>query len=182
MPDDALVAFLRARYDEREAKARAAGGASWSVGVEETSDGENAYYSLGAYGEEPFVDTAFAGTDVTELAKFEHIADNDPQFVLDDIAAKRQILDEIIPAVEALEDSYWNERRVAKSKSIEYDESRRLLRLLALPFAGHPDYREGWRPGAQTAQPDRPVQPPRRSVFDTSEVEAYWHSRNNPEG
>lgn len=33
-----------------------------------------------------------------------------------------------------------------------------------------------WRPA------DHPLQPPRRSVFDTGDVEAYWQSRNNPEG
>lgn len=131
-----LIAFLRARLDEREARAGAAGAACWSIGTEETSDGENAYYSIGEYGEEPFVDA-----DVTELAKFEHIADNDPAFVLEDVKVKRRILNECLKEVER---EAGSGRRYPASTA--WALAVTTLRLLALPYEEHPDYGERWRP------------------------------------
>lgn len=53
--------------------------------------------------------------------------------ILADVAAKRQIIDQWLG-----EDSHgWH-------KGYE-DAIADVLRLLALPFAGHPDYREEWR-------------------------------------
>lgn len=111
-----LVVFLRARLDEREAIAKAAGGddpADWFTA---------------------------AGWLVDAEAEF--IAGNSPAFVLADVAAKRQIIERVVPAIEALEDSIWNEARC--SGQLDYDESRLLLRVLALSYAGHPDYRAEW--------------------------------------
>lgn len=135
---DGIVEFLQARYDEREGRAKAAGGAAWSVGVEETPDGENAFYSVSVDGAPEW----FVDVDVNEHAKVEHIADNDPEFVLADVAAKRQIMEE------HRDDEGWCLRCADPP---QYDAAWhkypcRTMRLLALPFAGHPDYREEWKP------------------------------------
>jgi hypothetical protein len=125
-----LIAFLRAQLDEDERAARDAGGRNW---------GREAYgcvvdaadNGLIVYGE---------GTPSREQA--DHIARHDPVRVLADVSAKRQIL---------------NEHRVIDGRchvctAIHDGHARRFrapcptLRLLALPYADHPDYREEWRP------------------------------------
>ncbi len=66
-------------------------------------------------------------------ADADHIAAHGPVRVLADVQAKRRLIEESIDADQAGE--YWN------SESREW-----ALRLLALPYAGHPDYRDVWRP------------------------------------
>lgn len=60
--------------------------------------------------------------DYTDSA--DHIARHDPTRVLADVAAKRQIIELVIGAYAGYA----------------------VLPLLALPYAGHPDYREDWKP------------------------------------
>jgi len=64
------------------------------------------------------------------------IALHDPAAVLADIAAKRAILDEIVPALEGYE---WD--AVAERSTTE-----RLVRLLASAYADRPGYQEAWGP------------------------------------
>ncbi|MEU7787681.1 DUF6221 family protein [Amycolatopsis sp. NPDC049159] len=144
---DDLITWLRAQLDEDERVAREAGGAAWSVGTEETPDGENAYYSIGAYGEEPFVDT-----DVTERAKFDHIVYWDPARVLREVEAKRAIIDMHQPDTQFSSDQQFC-RKCATGDSCDdcLDYSTQVwpcstLRLLALPYSDHPGYEESWRP------------------------------------
>jgi hypothetical protein len=112
---DDLIAFLRARLDEREAKARRAKPGPWF------DDGGSV---CATHPTDQVV-------DYTESA--EHIAANDPEFVLADVDAKRRVIDEW-----RAEDSYgWYE---GYRDAIEH-----VLQLLALPYAGHADYREKWR-------------------------------------
>ncbi|NUS14554.1 MAG: hypothetical protein HOY69_24670 [Streptomyces sp.] len=68
-------------------------------------------------------------------AEAEHIVRHDPARVLAEVDAKRRIL--------------------AECEGVEYQDSRgmasmadNILRLLALPYAEHPDYRPEWAPGA----------------------------------
>lgn len=128
MPDlDPLVAFLRARYDERAAKAEAAQPGPWlnADGTVRAADGAEI-------------------VDWTSSA--EHIAANDPKSVLDDIATKRQIME--------AHESLWRPGAApehigpaCKTCSSEVEGwPCTTLRLLALPFAGHPDYSEDFRP------------------------------------
>lgn len=57
-----------------------------------------------------------------------------------DTDAKRRIIDQIVPMLEALDQAELKRVR-------EYHGyASRLLRLLALPYADHPDYRDDWRP------------------------------------
>jgi hypothetical protein len=113
-----LVLFLRARLDEDEQAARATTGGKWySADVLE-------------------VNLAAPRPDA------EHIARHDPARVLAEVNAKRRILDEIVPKVE----SYWG--AVNSEWGCEYDDpdGDDVLRLLALPYADHPDYDPAWRP------------------------------------
>jgi hypothetical protein len=76
-----------------------------------------------------------------------HIAEHDPARVLREIDAKRQLVElhhpELIEVTNADRDErsgYW---------CFECDSEPfpcRTLRLLALPYAGRPGYREAWRP------------------------------------
>ena len=66
---------------------------------------------------------------------------NDPARVLAECEAKRRIITEAVPGIESLQRSADGEWGPAGE-----DEPERLLRLLALPYADHPDYNQAWRP------------------------------------
>lgn len=137
---DDLIEFLRARLDEREAKARAATRGPWLVEHDEDKAIAVRSYdpSLGAeaYGE---ATVAYDPNDYGD-GDFAHIAANNPEFVLADVAATRELLSEhqdtgiglCGTCVDWLNDHLkWPCRTV---------------RLLALPYADHPQYRESWKP------------------------------------
>jgi hypothetical protein len=122
---DDLVQFLHARYDEDERIARAAGS--------------------GWYGYEPTQQIAFVSPEDSA-----HIAAHSPARVLREINAKRQIVRQAFEHA-AVIDGEWGCCHDAEAIEAGYcDEQRpndlRLLRLIALPYADHPDYREEWRP------------------------------------
>jgi hypothetical protein len=111
-----LIAFLRARLDERERDARevaklAAEHQAWMAGVPgwpERADGE------------PNAD------------------------VLAYLDARRQIIEQYEATAQAVNAARGTTLAVAARVRLgAYDE---VLRLLALPYAGHPDYCEEWRP------------------------------------
>ncbi|MFE9777725.1 DUF6221 family protein [Streptomyces sp. NPDC005775] len=136
-----LVQFLRDRLAEDERIARAAcharvapspwRGESWDDAV---LDGDGVVDAKG---------------DGVALVKGEliraHIIEHDPARVLRDIDAKRRILDEIVPAMDGMDDRIDSEWGVGPMDPSEY-ESVGLLRLLALSYVDHADYREEWRP------------------------------------
>jgi hypothetical protein len=116
---DDLTAFLRARLDEREAKANGALSGPWVVE-------EHTYETVVT------VDGGQVVATVDGLRDGWHIADNDPEFVLADVAAKRKIL------------TFFDEDPPCLDGGYVYKD--RVRELLALPYAGHPDYDEAWRP------------------------------------
>lgn len=133
-----ITGFLRARYDEREQQANAAAvdGAQWR------------YSDSGIYpsDESRHPGAIVAGTyDYLDESYGKHIAGNDPQYVLADLNSKRAILDEHKPAegdaesCDKCEYGWWSDRmrQIFPCKT---------LRMLAVPFAGHPDYQESWKP------------------------------------
>lgn len=65
----------------------------------------------------------------------------DPTRVLADVAAKRRIVDEC---------AYWCEKTESgvdyPALADRFEVAMGVLRLLALPYADHPDYDEEWRP------------------------------------
>lgn len=138
-----LITFLRARLDEDEQTARAAGNRHWLV--------QDNIIEL--YPERE--DDGFMRWPTRADAR--HAANWDPARVLAEVAAWRRILDE-----HASEDgdcsacgrASWEENPGAylRDEPEMVDVWRpaiwpcRTIRLLALPYADHVDYREGWRP------------------------------------
>lgn len=168
---DDLIAFLRARLDEDEAVAREAsrfqhddrpmtpGGEHWHwvepdgdqvltldpVQDEYLNDGGRAAlhsveeYPTGNPWTLPHMVLPY-GEEVRTTDAM-HIARWDPARVLAEVEAKREILDEYL---------LW-----AEDDSRDYDQSRTaversaalevVVKVLALPYAGHADYRPEWR-------------------------------------
>jgi hypothetical protein len=75
----------------------------------------------------------------------EHIARWDPARVLAECEAKRRIIAEVAAAIDSL-DSQIADLLDAPPFTTDFETSDLLLRLLALPYAGHEDYRAEWRP------------------------------------
>lgn len=138
---DDLIAFLRARLDDDEQAAHAAGGAPWtaddvpgSIHVEARARAEQrALRGLG-----------FVGSVEREPDR-QHIARHDPARVLREVEAKRRTLarhpgatvaDEC-PGCGAYLDGTWKTPPGALCPE---------LADLALPYTDHPAYREAWRP------------------------------------
>jgi Family of unknown function (DUF6221) len=127
-----LVKFLRARLDERAAKAREAMRGSegrWTqvdrereAGRIEDDRGEPVSYYEGA----PTEDQA------------DHMVANDPAYVLRDVESKRRIIERY-------------ERQAAKASESAMEEDRAwtlepVLWDLALSDANHRDYQQEWKP------------------------------------
>lgn len=114
---DDLIAFLNARYEERETRAA------------EIHRRGCATLTGGAivYGEPATCDCG------------------ERDYVLADVAAKRRIINEVVPKVDALDDTIEGEYGAGAPIGL-HEESELLLKLLAQPFAWHPDYRAVWKP------------------------------------
>lgn len=148
---DTLIAFLRARLDEDEAAANAAaetfgGAARW--GADHTTDPD--------YGTEHFLHigdrTIPAGLpgdrdEPLRADEVAHIARHDPERVLAEVEAKRRTMECHESWVAA------NGETICGRCGREHVDGRpgghfpcQTLRLLALPYAEHPDYRTEWTP------------------------------------
>ncbi|MER5715748.1 DUF6221 family protein [Streptomyces sp. NPDC002132] len=129
---DELVRWLGVQLDEDERIARAAGG-SWR----ELSG------NWVAVAAEPSPEPAHRVALVLVTEERAHIVRHDPARVLREVDAKRRILGEVVPEIDGMEsriDGEWGAGDPTER------ESSRLLRLLALPYADRPGYREEWRP------------------------------------
>ncbi|MGW2550720.1 DUF6221 family protein [Streptomyces sp. NPDC001635] len=141
-----LVEFLRARLGEDAEAARDATAGPWA-----------AEHPEGSWGDDPEARLVGGGKIIGSLSNdynghlnADHIARHDPARVLADVEAKRQIMaeHEMVPtSTRADGDSGCEICAPVYSwgKEIEAGPCRTLL-LLALPYSGHPDYREGWKP------------------------------------
>jgi hypothetical protein len=142
-----LVEFLRARLDEDEQVARAAMPGPWRWSTDGAFLGETSSTSdwtwghcgpdlLAANGEDVLTSTGYDADNVVVLrADAEHIARHDPARVLAEVAAKRAL----IAAVDADKDPF-------DALGAESAYESLVCEHLALPYAGHPDYREEWKP------------------------------------
>ncbi|WP_433463450.1 DUF6221 family protein [Spirillospora sp. CA-128828] len=122
-----LVEFLRARLDKDERIARACSGTPWKAtpsGTVSTDTDEPAQVAT-----------------VDNDAYAEHISRHNPSRALDEVTARRQILDEY-------EKQSWILGQGHRTPELEAAQAVRetVLRLLALPYAFHPAYQEEWRP------------------------------------
>jgi len=152
--NNSLVEFLLARIEEDEASARAAvgndGPPTW---LEDDTDGVYGVrpdvdwdevcqsHTYGVPNECDFNPTAcgISMTDdlVLEHARARHIARHDPARVLAECAAKRQILADHEP--------YDGTELCGGHDGRHTVEQCALRRVLAMPYAGHPDYNPEWR-------------------------------------
>jgi len=149
---DDLIAFLRARLDEREQIARACTPGPWRWGDWSATFGTHEKFRRtleSAPRKEPFPAIARRGEGAVRVlphledpieyatddepfeANAQHIIDNNPARVLAEVDAQQRIID------------MWDPNVLAGSY---FDALAEVLCLLALPYAGHPDYREEWRP------------------------------------
>lgn len=137
---DDLVAFLRARLDEDEQIARDATGGPW---VDEFSavTGHCVLPPDALDAREYVAKTQL----LAALPDARHIARHDPARVLREVEAKRQLLDRHKPG------------RYGECVTCDVgaqscgccgwgDFPCDTVRLLALPYAAHGDYREAWKP------------------------------------
>lgn len=127
---DDLIAFLRARLDEWEQRAR-----EW-----ERMEWPRADHDPGECDE---CDRARRRI----LNALDHPDFDDPAFVLADVAAKRRIVELYAEARQKAID-YREDYTLAGARpwSEQADHLEPVIRLLALPYADHPHYQEGWRP------------------------------------
>ncbi|MFI8360727.1 DUF6221 family protein [Streptomyces sp. NPDC085612] len=140
---DDLVQFLRDRYGEESERATAATPGPWTVDSESYAESISSTDGVtvvggGRWGGEASV------FESTEDAL--HIAAHHPARVLAEVDAKRRILGTVVPRMNEMDDQINSEWGNSYTP-VEY-ESEGLLRLLALPYADHPDYRAEWRPTA----------------------------------
>jgi hypothetical protein len=147
MTDD-LAGFLRARLDEDQEIARDVQDGSPPWDGQWISDGPHALRTRNGH-VLAFSTRTTDGRDLPLDLKpglVEHWARHDPARVLAEVNAKRRILDRYTSAVaDSAEDAdgYYDETR--------FEDARQLypvLRLLALPYADHLDYRPEWAPDA----------------------------------
>ncbi|MCC5474313.1 DUF6221 family protein [Streptomyces barringtoniae] len=131
-----LVRFLRARFQEEERVARdaiaGAPGAVWGVMADEIEqvltswDGRTTHTPL----------VQFGADDPVQLLT--HVARHDPARVLRELEAKQALLDEH----RMMDDDTCRTCRQGGPPRSPCTT----LRLLAVPYAGHPGYDDSWRP------------------------------------
>lgn len=133
---DDLLVFLGARFEEDHIRARAVP----SCGEWREAGGVLVYrdeIGWGASEDEKYIATFLHGRDAVHAARWS------PARVLRDVEAKRQLLDRHQPG------------RYGECVTCDPDSCGCMgggsypcdtARLLALPYAEHPDYREEWKP------------------------------------
>lgn len=137
-----IAEFLTARYDEIEAAARAV---TW------TDDSRTWTIDSGGYAKRYVVDaldhkvvTVDPAGISDAAATAEHIALHDPAYELRKIEVDRAIL-----AIHTIQGSLVSDYTdCAACMDVDAYDSYpcQTVRLLALPFASHPEYREEWAP------------------------------------
>ncbi|MFJ3037743.1 DUF6221 family protein [Streptomyces tendae] len=172
---DDLVVWLRAQLDEDERTARAAmnavsraplpGAGQWRY-AESGADEGGRYWSITTVAPNDMVPTVevvgsgMSGGGVHEEALARHIAEHDPARVLREIDAKRAMVDAYAEADAMSRATSENYGAWVNSEPLPHPEEAEgtaevkdrlkglhyALRLLALPYADRPGYRDDWRP------------------------------------
>ncbi|WP_328941506.1 DUF6221 family protein [Streptomyces sp. NBC_00250] len=142
-----LIAFLRARLDEdwKLAYESGCGGRDdWAFDPEDPWNGPNGPREVVRRATGGFIAVVDPDHGKYGTWNARHIARHNPARVLAEVDAKRRILDEVVPEMDGMTDQIHSEWGVGPIDPSTY-ESLVLLRLLALPYASHPDYRDEWR-------------------------------------
>ncbi len=130
---DDLITFLRARTEDDRQVAMVASLAPW-----ESSGNDGLVWSAR-------IGDPVSGS--TELADAKHISLHDPARVLAEVEAKRGIIDN----AEAARDQFHHDGGRDPELELAAATWELALRVLGAAYAGHPDYREDWRPGSTPA-------------------------------
>jgi hypothetical protein len=130
-----LMKFLRARLDEDQAVAERASGGEWGDIVPEQPF---VVFDVQAHRNRKTHTTVGAVASVQRAEDRAHIARQDPARVQREVDAKRRLLDDLLPLLEQAD------RLIEGEYGSGDDVADRLLRLLALPYATHPDYDPEW--------------------------------------
>ncbi|MDX2565245.1 DUF6221 family protein [Streptomyces sp. TX20-6-3] len=145
-----LAKFVAARLDEDEQVAKRAG--------MKRRDDETWTYSADAGSEVRAASLGVTGRIVPVFG--DHIARHDPARVLAEVDAKRRILASYTSALaqkdllrsqmrQVIDTDHDEFARLHKQETELFEMGRKLrpvVAALALPYAGHPDYDEAWRP------------------------------------
>lgn len=131
-----LVEFLRARLDEDEQAARAATAGPWYV-----DDIDQELRTADVYAADGRVTSAYT-EPCCSVEDATHMARHDPARVLVEVEAKRRLLRSHYDY-----QGYCPRCHDWQNKPVEREAYPcEVVRLLALPYADHPDYRQEWRP------------------------------------
>lgn len=141
-----ITEFLQARIAEDEAVARAAGGPNerWDTMTEETSDGENIYYTVEKVGARDATVAELSSSQSIGRNQASHIARHDPARVLAECAAKRAIIEQAQKASEVEQE--FDERIWAGAgpDRVEPWAGDAILFAIAAVYKDHPDYQQEW--------------------------------------
>lgn len=145
-----LVDFLNARYDEEAERAQAAGESLIAWLTYRTDDGQM-HYTTVASGDATAeaVDDVWVADGKELPAPAQVLVVYDPARVLREVEAKRRIIAEHYCPDEL--DADEQPHCGFCDKALRMNDMQGTwpclhLRLLALPYADHPDYDESWRP------------------------------------
>jgi hypothetical protein len=129
-----LVVFLRARLDDDEEVARAASPGPWKP---------NAEHDEVVAVDDITVADGFALSNRQLRATVDHIVRWDPARALADIEAKRRIID--LYEITVADKPWQTEPDLGPTQGARAGALWLTLRLLALPYAERPDYRQEWK-------------------------------------
>ncbi len=140
-----LTEFLLARIAEDEALARDATRGPWELvdrghSIKIVGD-EPPYNSLAKWDQNDLPRGLHWLSDAPDLV---HIVRHDPARVLAECDAKRRIVEHLAETAAKCPPDDWPDEGGMELAPLA-DQSRYLLRLLALPYADHPDYQPEWR-------------------------------------
>lgn len=127
-----IADFIRAQYDRIEAAAQAATGGPWRVG-----DVVGELGSADVYGPDGRV-TSAREEPCCSIEDAEHMAINDPDYVLADIASKRQIVATFVAL-----DTHPDRLTYAQMQQ-QWVALRAVMAALAAPFSAEPGYKQEW--------------------------------------